>query len=139
MRKLLVLIAVAAPLALAACGEDDDETTTAATEEATTTTEASGGAAGGGGETVEISETEFALEPPEATVAAGEVTFAVTNDGSTTHNLEVEGSGVEEVSETLEPGASTDLAVQLEQGTYEMYCAIGTHREQGMEGEVTVE
>ena len=136
MRKLLVLIAVLVPLTLAACGDDDDEATTAATEE--TTTEAAGGASGGG-ETVDISETEFQLDPSEVTVAAGEVTFALTNDGNTTHNLEVEGNGVEEVSDTMEPGASTDLTVSLDAGTYEMYCAIGDHQEQGMEGEVTVE
>jgi len=136
MRKLLVLTAVALPLALAACGDDDEDTTSAATTE--TTTEASGGASGGG-DTVDISETEFKLDPSEATVAAGEVTFALANDGNTSHNLEVEGDGIEEVSDTIEPGGSTDLSVDLEPGTYEMYCAIGTHREQGMEGEVTVE
>lgn len=136
MRKLMVLIAVAVPLALAACGDDDEETTSAATTE--TTTESSGSASGGG-ETVDISETEFALDPSEVTVAAGEVTFALINDGNTSHNLEVEGNGIEELSDTIEPGASTDLAVSLDPGTYEMYCAIGDHREQGMEGEVTVE
>ena len=147
MRKLLVLIAVAIPLALAACGDDDEDTTAADTE--TTTEEAAGGGAYGGGaaaggekaagETVDISETEFALDPDEATVAAGDVTFALTNDGSLPHNLEVEGNGVEEVSETMDPGGSTDLTVSLEPGTYELYCAIGDHAAQGMEGELTVE
>ena len=140
MRKLLVLIAVAIPLALAACGDDDEDTTAADTEtttEETTTGEATGGGAGGG-ETVDISETEFALDPDEATVAAGDVTFALTNDGSLPHNLEVEGNGVEEVSETMDPGGSTDLTVSLEPGTYELYCAIGDHAAQGMEGTLTV-
>ena len=143
IRKSFVLLAVVLtiPLTLAACGGDDDEETTAAgdttTTEDTTTAEATGG--GGGGETVDISEVEFAIEPKEVTTQAGEVTFAITNDGSAPHNLEVEGNGIEEVSDTIEGGQKTDLTVQLEPGEYEMYCAIPGHREQGMEGTVTVQ
>jgi plastocyanin len=146
IRKSLVLIAVVLtiPLTLAACGGDDDEEETVAsdttadetTTEDTTTAEAGGG---GGGETVDISETEFAIDPKEVTTQAGEVTFAITNDGSAPHNLEIEGNGVEEVSDTIEGGQKTDLAVELQSGEYEMYCAIPGHREQGMEGTVTVE
>ncbi len=140
-RKLLVLIAIMVPLTLAACG-DDDETTTAASSETTaaeTTTAEETTASGGGGETVAISETDFALDPSDATVAAGSVTFDVSNDGDTVHNLEVEGDGVEEVTDDLEPGASGQLTVDLAAGTYEMYCAIGNHRDLGMDGTVTVE
>ena len=72
-------------------------------------------------------------------MAAGSVTFDISNDGQTLHNLEIEGNGVEEVSDDLEAGDTTQLTVDLEPGTYEMYCAIGDHRDQGMEGEVTVE
>ena len=141
--KSLVLIAVVLtiPLTLAACGGDDDEETTAASDTTTTedtTTEAATGG-GGGGETVDISEVEFAIEPKEATTQAGEVTFAISNDGSAPHNLEVEGNGIEEVSETIDGGQKTDLTVNLEPGEYEMYCAIPGHREQGMEGTVTVQ
>ncbi len=136
MRKVLVLIAVVIPLTFAACGDDDDSSSESA--ESTSTAEETT-ASGGGGETVDISETEFSLDPSEATVPAGEVTFAVTNDGGITHNLEVEGNGVEEITDDLDPGASDDLTVDLEPGTYEMYCAIGNHADQGMEGEVTVE
>jgi len=141
--KSFVLIAVVLtiPLTLAACGGDDDDETTAAsdttTTEDTTSAEATGG--GGGGETVDISEVEFAIEPKEVTTKAGEVTFAVSNDGSAPHNLEVEGNGIEEVSETIDGGQKTDLTVNLEPGEYEMYCAIPGHREQGMEGTVTVQ
>ena len=137
-RKLLVLLAVVLALGLAACGGDDDdedETTAETTTEATT----AGGGGGGGGETVAISETEYALDPAEVTTKAGEVTFEITNDGSIPHNLEVEGDGLEEVSDTINGGESTTLTVDLGAGEYEMYCNIGDHAEQGMEGTVTVE
>ena len=146
--KSFVLIAVVLtiPLTLAACGGDDDDDTTAAsdttttedtTTEDTTSAEATGG--GGGGETVDISEVEFAIDPKEVTTKPGAVTFAIANDGSVPHNLEVEGNGIEEVSKTIEGGQKTDLTVNLEPGEYEMYCAIPGHREQGMEGTVTVQ
>jgi uncharacterized cupredoxin-like copper-binding protein len=134
-RKLLVLIAIAVPLTLAACG-GDDETTSASSD---TTAAETSTTASGGGETVSISETEFSLDPSDATVKAGSVTFDVSNDGGTDHNLEIEGNGVEEVTDTLAPGDTGQLTVDLEPGTYEMYCSIDGHREQGMEGEVTVQ
>ena len=137
VRKLLVCVAVAIPLTFAACGDDED-TTTAASEtstEATTTEESSGG----GGETVDISETEFALDPSDPTAAAGTVTLNVSNDGQTVHDLEVEGNGVEEVTPTIEAGASAQLKVDLEPGEYEIYCTIPGHADQGMEGTLTVE
>jgi plastocyanin len=146
VRKSLALIAIVIPLALAACGDDDDDDTSAATTEPTTeetttqetpTDETAG--AGGGGEELTISETEFALDPADPTVAAGEVTITAVNDGATVHNLEVEGNGVEEITDDLDPGQSGKLTLDLEPGEYELYCAIGTHADQGMEGTLTVE
>ena len=135
-RKFLALSLVIVPLALAACGEDSEDTTTSATETSATTTEASSGGEGG---SVSISETEFALDPSDATSGAGAVSFDVTNDGQIPHNLEVEGNGVEEVTETIEPGGSATLDVELEPGTYKIYCSIGDHEAQGMVGELTVQ
>ena len=60
------------------------------------------------------------------------------NDGSVDHALEVEGGGVEEETDTIAPGESGELTVELAAGTYELYCPIGNHREQGVEGSVEV-
>jgi plastocyanin len=134
----LFAIGVAFAVPIAGCGGDDDETsadTGAATQAATTT-----GAAGGAGETVGMSLTDFALNPADATVKTGTVTFDVANDGQAPHALEVEGPGGEVETETLDAGGSEKLTVDLNKpGTYEMYCPVGNHREMGMEGEVTVE
>ena len=137
VRKSLALIAIALPLALVACGGGDDTTSTTAASSETTSADTSTTASGG--ETVAISETEFKLDPADPTAKAGTVDFAVTNDGTTTHNLEIEGDGVEEVTDDIAPGDSADLAVDLQPGTYEIYCTIDSHRDQGMEGEVTVQ
>jgi uncharacterized cupredoxin-like copper-binding protein len=144
VRKLLVLIAVAIPLTLAACGSSDSSSsTTAATDTggATSSTESSTTASGGsgGGETVDISETEFKLDPADATAKAGSVTLNASNDGTITHDLEIEGNGVEESTDALDPGASGQVTVDLKPGTYEIYCNIADHRAQGMEGTLTVQ
>lgn len=115
-----------------------NEGETEAATEATATAPAGGG--GGGGETVEISGTDFAFDPTNPTVKAGTVTFNLTNDGQTTHNIEVEGpNGEAELEQDLAPGESGQLTVDLsEPGTYEMYCPVGNHKDMGMEGEITV-
>ena len=77
--------------------------------------------------------------PPTVTIdAAGTYTFEATNDGGTDHALEIEGNGIEEETDTIGPGESASVTVDLEAGTYEMYCPIDGHRDQGMEGEITV-
>jgi uncharacterized cupredoxin-like copper-binding protein len=139
----LLAIGGALVVPIAGCGGDDDDETSAEggapTQAATTTT---GGAAngGGGGETVDMSMTDFALDPSNPTVKAGSVTFNVTNDGQAPHALEVEGPGGEVETETLDAGGSEKLTVDLNQpGTYTMYCPVGNHRDMGMEGQVTVQ
>jgi uncharacterized cupredoxin-like copper-binding protein len=133
LRARLAAIALfaAVPLLLAACGDDDNET--AGTTAAPTT-------AAPAGETVNVSETDFALKPANPTVKAGEVTFNVTNDGQTLHSLEVEGPGEEsELDQELQPGQSGTLTVDLSKpGKYEWYCPVGNHKEMGMKGEITV-
>ena len=138
-RFLLVLLtALALVVAVAACGGDDDDE---GSEEpaAEATTEDTGG--GGGGETLMLAADPggaLAFDQTELTAAAGEVTIELMNESGIPHNVEVEGNGVEEVSETISEG-STSLTLTLEPGEYEFYCAVPGHREGGMEGTLTVE
>jgi uncharacterized cupredoxin-like copper-binding protein len=137
---IIPLLIAAASLLLAACGGDDDENgeETAADTAAATATGGGTGAAPQG--TIDISETDFKLNPSDPTVGAGQVTVNVSNDGQTTHSLEVEGpKGESELESELAPGESGSMVVDLsEPGTYEMYCPVDGHKDQGMEGEITV-
>jgi plastocyanin len=123
-------------LAVAGCGDDDSDTTSAGATGTTTTAQAGGG----GGSTIDVSETDFALNPADPTVDAGQVTINATNDGQVPHSIEVEGpSGEQELEGGLAPGDSGTLKVDLSKpGTYEWYCPVGNHKEMGMEGEITV-
>jgi plastocyanin len=89
--------------------------------------------------TIEVKETEYRLDPAEITLnKPGTYTFKAVNSGSTTHALEIEGKGVEEETEDLAAGQSTELKVSLKEGKYEIYCPVDAHKQQGMEGTVTV-
>jgi uncharacterized cupredoxin-like copper-binding protein len=121
-------LAVLANLALAACGSSSNSSGSGTT------------AAAGGGQTISIGESEFKLDPSTVKVdRAGTVTFKVTNNGQIDHALEVEGQGVEEETETIEPGETAELTVDLsKEGSYEIYCPVDDHRDKGMEGMLTV-
>jgi uncharacterized cupredoxin-like copper-binding protein len=137
VRASFLAALVIAVIGVAGCGSDDDGggTTAATTGESTSTTGQSGSA-----ETVDVSLSDFKIDPPNPSIKAGQVTFRVKNDGATQHNLEVEGpNGETELPKNLDPGQTGTLTVDLSKpGKYEWYCPVGEHRDFGMKGEVTV-
>jgi plastocyanin len=121
MRRLLLLAALALTL-LPACGGEEE----------------TGDDAASGGGAVDVSLTDFAIEPAAITADPGSYTFRVTNDGAALHALEIEGPSGEVETTELAAGESAELNVDLEDGEYEMYCPVGDHRDRGMEGTITV-
>jgi plastocyanin len=89
--------------------------------------------------TITIDETEYKLTPSAVSLEKpGTYEFKAVNKGSTAHALEVEGSDEKE-TEDIEPGKSATVEVSFDKaGKYEMYCPVDGHRQQGMEGEITV-
>jgi plastocyanin len=138
-RLIVLAVAALSAAAIAGCGGDDEEATVATTGPTGPTGPT--GAAGQAQE-IEVSETDFQLDPPDPTVKPGEVTITATNDSDTTvHSLEVEGpQGSEELQEDLQPGDSGELTVDLDEpGKYKWYCPIANHEQLGMVGDITVE
>ena len=109
------------------------------TGKASSTNEGSAAAAGAVLKTIEVKETEYKLTPDKITLnKPGTYVFKAENTGSTIHALEIEGKGVEEETKDLDAGQSAELKVTLKAGRYEIYCPVDGHRQQGMEGTVTV-
>ena len=126
MKRLALLVGLA--VLLAGCGGKSSGSKSVAAS------------SGGGGQTIQVKEMEFKLTPSSFKIAKpGTVTFEVRNAGQTDHALEVEGNGVEEETETISPGSSAKLTVDLSKnGSYEVYCPIDGHRSMGMEAKLTV-
>ena len=125
-RTLAIALAAMFAIVVTACGgstPDDTEPTGAPPADATVVT---------------VSATEYAYELSTTTIPAGAVSFELTNNGSMSHDLVLEG-GPGGGTEVIGSGETATLNVTLEPGTYTLYCSVGNHRAQGMEIEITVE
>ena len=139
-KSMLVLLGLLA-LGAAACDDSADE-----------------GDGDGDGSVVSVAmkDWEIALDP--GTASAGPITFEVTNDGPTTHEFEIfsgdvdpsslpveagvantEGLELVDEVEDVTAGATAELAVTLDPGTYALICNLADHYEEGMYTTLTVE
>jgi uncharacterized cupredoxin-like copper-binding protein len=109
--------------------------------------------------TVSVTLEDFELTVSPDTVAPGKVTFEASNSGPSTHEFEIF-SGAADVDldalpiendvadtagltlvdelEDVTPGATAELAVTLESGTYAIVCNLPEHFAQGMHDTLTV-
>lgn len=82
---------------------------------------------------VTVVEKEFSLTPSTRKLAAGKVTFVATNKGKFPHALAIKGPGLKTAkTAVLTPGSAARLTVTLKNGTYTMWCPVGTHASLGM-------
>jgi uncharacterized cupredoxin-like copper-binding protein len=117
-------LALVATLAIAAC--------------TVSTTPDDGETPAPGDTSVDVQLSEFAVEMPDS-IAAGTVSFQITNVGEMEHSFAIEGGDVsDELVEPIAPGESFTYTMQLPPGTYTVWCPIGDHREQGMETTIEV-
>jgi uncharacterized cupredoxin-like copper-binding protein len=79
-------------------------------------------------------EKEFSITLTPDTFSPGTYTFKVENQGEFPHNLTIEGPGVDaKASPTMDAGESSELTVTLQKGSYELWCSVDSHKEQGMD------
>jgi uncharacterized cupredoxin-like copper-binding protein len=147
---MLTVVAAVALLGIAACGDDDGGSGSGGGgggDNGKAAGGAYGGATqsggGGGGSTLRlaaVSGGELKFDKSSLSTKAGKVTIDFDNPSGATapHAVEVEGNGVEEETETIQPGEKSTLTVDLKPGEYEFYCPVDGHKQAGMEGTLTV-
>ena len=158
-RLLVFLFGSFAALALAACSSGTATSSPAP---------AGDGGSPAAGQTVDVTLQEWAVVPASTSVAAGDVTFAVTNDGpedphefvvlktdldagalptDATGAVDEAGEGITVIDEIedIPVGESPDLTVALDAGKYVLLCNIyeeseqESHYQMGMRTNFTVE
>ena len=97
------------------------------------------GEAAAEGKKVTVGEVEYKIQLPKTTFAPGTYTFEVENKGRIPHNLTITGPGIsKEATQDISAGSSASLTAKLERGSYDFYCSIPGHKQQGMDQKVTV-
>lgn len=121
-------------------------TTTAATSTATTSTTAATTTAAATTTTAAaastkdaVSETEFKIALAQKSLKAGPYEFDLKNDGHIGHDLVISGPGVANAkTPVINSGKTAVLKVDLQKGTYELYCSVPGHKAAGMDVKITV-
>lgn len=80
-------------------------------------------------DTVEVVLNDDGLDVP-STVASGEVTFVVKNQGQQAHGFALSGPGEAQLEERLGAGQERSFTTTLESGSYTAYCPVEGHAEQ---------
>ena len=158
LRLLGVLVGITALLFIAAACDDDDDDDNGTTPDATATAPADGD---GGSVEVTLSNdtSDLILTPSVGSIAAGTVTFNVTNADSLEHNFRVirsdlaidalptDAGSVDEGAVDVRGSTTADLSgggtetveVDLEAGSYVLICNVPGHYLGGMTVAFTVE
>ena len=69
---------------------------------------------------------------------AGKVTIVMKNPAPLSHNVSLEGPGVDKEGQTVAKGGTSTVSASLKAGSYTFYCSVPGHRQAGMVGKLTV-
>jgi len=130
MIRILATLLAALALVVAGCGSGDESTKNAGSG-------GGGGSTGGGGQQLALSapaDGSLKFDKTDLQAKPGTVTINFDNQSeSTPHAVEIEGQTSDTVTK-----AKTSVTVDLKAGTYTFFCPVGNHRQEGMEGTLTV-
>lgn len=101
-----------------------------------TTASAANSGGGGASTTINATEKDFAIALDKTSVPAGSVTFKISNQGPSPHNITIK--ELNKVSDTYDAGKGGDFKVDLPAGTYTVICNIPGHEQLGMHVMLTV-
>jgi len=132
---LILALAGALTIAASACGSSSGTGSSAGT-----VTAAGGGGGAASGKTIDVTLKDFSIAVASTgSLAPGTYTFHVTNNGPSSHNLTIDGPGVSgKATPTFAAGGSQDLTVTLQNGSYDLFCSVPSHKQLGMDTHLTV-
>jgi plastocyanin len=90
---------------------------------------------------VQVSAVEYSFSLSRTTVPAGKVVLQFVNAGQDEHNLHIdpaEGPPTEAFANTPSKGMG-DLQLEMQPGTYTLFCSLPTHEQKGMKATLVVE
>jgi plastocyanin len=87
---------------------------------------------------INISLTEWKLQPSRSRVPSGQIRFLAEDTGAAKHALRIVGQSLDVTTDTFGPGDSRGLTMVLPPGDYQLICPIPGHEQQGMSGLLTV-
>jgi len=130
---LILALAGALTIVASACGSSSSSAGTG-------TAGAGSGATAVSGKTIDVTLKDFSIAVASTgSLAPGTYTFHVTNNGPSSHNLTINGPGVSgKATPTFAAGGSQDLTVTLQNGSYDLFCSVPSHKQLGMDTHLTV-
>jgi len=153
MKRLIVISAAAVvAIGMAACSSTTSTTSSAAGTTVSTSESMTG-------MTIDATEKDFSISLGDDSVAAGDVTFHITNEGPSVHefvvfqtnlapdSLPVKDGVVNEDAqqltlvdeqEDIDANTTADLTVNLDAGDYVVICNLPGHYQQGMYAGLTI-
>ena len=83
---------------------------------------------------------EFTLTFSQQAFTAGTYTFKAPNEGKFPHTISITGPGVDNVTAggPAQSGQEVSMTVDLQPGTYKIWCPVRDHEARGMVTEITV-
>jgi len=143
-RRLLAVVIgpLAAGVLMAGCGGSDNSSSSSAPAKVkSTATQAKANNAAGNSSTLSLSADPSGARKFNKKVLStksGAVTINMSNPSSVPHGIAVEGNGVDKDGQTVTSGGTSTVSVTLKPGKYTFYCPVDSHKQQGMEGTLTV-
>ena len=143
-RRLLAVVIgpLAAGVLMAGCGGSDNSSSSSAPAKVkSAATQAKANNAAGNSSTLSLSaDPSGALKFNKKVLStkSGAVTINMSNPSSVPHGIAVEGNGVDKDGQTVTSGGTSTVSVTLKPGKYTFYCPVDSHKQQGMQGTLTV-
>jgi mono/diheme cytochrome c family protein len=80
----------------------------------------------------------LAFQYSKANATAGQVTLVMPNMSPITHDISIQGNGVNQQGPRVGHGGTSKVSANLKPGTYTFYCSVPGHEAGGMKGTLTV-